>query len=136
LKVIKWGAIAALIEAAFAGHLPNVGLPAQIVISGAALVVLTQAAIIRGYVWMTLFLVVTCLFNPIFSIPLSRYISGLAITFAALSFFFSVELLKPKSRLSVVSTSDRPPGGRVAMRLSSDWAFDDRRNPHTDKEAT
>jgi hypothetical protein len=110
LKVIKWGAIAALIGIALARSLPDVGLPLQFVVTGAAVIVLTQAATMRRYVWMTLFLMVACLFNPVFPVPFSKYMSSLATTFAALLFFFSLELLKPKPRLALASIPDRMTG--------------------------
>ena len=106
-KVVKWGAIAALSGVVLFGLLPDIGLSLRIVISGAAVVVLTQAATMRRYLWMTLFLIVACLFNPVFPVPLSKYLSSLVITFAALLFFFSLELLTPRPRRSVTSTTDR-----------------------------
>jgi len=102
-KIIKLGAIAALIGIAFARFLPDVGPALQFVVTGAALIVLTQAASMHRWVWMALFLGVVWLFNPIFPIRLSNYISGFATTFAALLFFFSLELMKPKPVLAVAS---------------------------------
>jgi len=85
--------------------LPDFRLVLQFVVAAASVVVLTQAAAMRRYVWMTLFLVVAGLFNPF-----SRYSSAMVSTFAALLFFFSLELLKPKPRLSIASITDRMPG--------------------------
>jgi hypothetical protein len=109
-KIIKLGAIAALIGIALARFLPDVGLALQLVVTGAALIVLTQAATMRRYVWMTLFLVVACLFNPVLPVRSSNYISVFAIMFAALLFFFSLELMKPKPGLAVASINDRMTG--------------------------
>jgi len=109
-KVIKWSAIVALIAGALSRSLPNFGLLLQFVTVAAAVVVLTQAATMRRYVWMTLFLVTAGLFNPIFPVPFSRYIFGMVSTFAVLLFFFSLELLQPKPRLSIASITDRMPG--------------------------
>ena len=109
-KVIKLGAIAALIGIGLARSLPDVQLALQFVVTGAALIVLTQAAIMRRYVWMTLFLVVACLFNPVFPVRLSNYISGFAIMFAGLMFFFSLELMKPKPGLAIASIANRMTG--------------------------
>jgi hypothetical protein len=109
-KVIKWTAIAALIGVALLRSLSGFGLVLQFVVAAAAVVVLTQAAKMRRYVWMTLFLLVACLFNPVFPVPFSNYISGAVATFAALLFFFSLELLQPKPRLSIASITDRMPG--------------------------
>lgn len=109
-KIIRWSAIAALIGGAFSRSLPDFGLLLQFVVVVAAVVVLTQAATMRRYVWMTLFLVVAGLFNPVFSVPFSKYVFGIASTFAVLLFFFSLELLQPKPRLSIASITDRMPG--------------------------
>jgi hypothetical protein len=108
-KVIKWGAIAALIGIALSRCLPDVGLPLQFVVT-AAVIVFTLSATMQRYVWMTLFLIVACLFNPVFPVPFSNYISSLATTFAVILFFLSLELLKPKPRLSIASITDRMPG--------------------------
>jgi hypothetical protein len=109
-KIIKWSAIAALIGGAFLRSVSSYGLLSQFVVVAAAVVVLTQAATMRRYVWMTLFLVVACLFNPIFPVPFSNYISGIVSIFAVLLFFFSLRLLQPKPRLSIASITDRMPG--------------------------
>ena len=109
-KIIKWGAIAALIGSVFSGSLPDLGLALRFVVVAAAAVVLAQAATMRRYVWMTLFLVVVCLFNPVVSVPFSNYVSGIISSFAVLLFFFSLELLQPKPRLSIASITERMPG--------------------------
>jgi len=99
-----------LIGIALVRSFPNFGVPLQFVVTAAALIVLTQAATMRRYVWMILFLTVACLFNPAFPVRLSNYVADLATAFAALLFFFSLELLKPKSRLSIASITDRMSG--------------------------
>jgi len=108
-KITKWGAIAALIVGGFLHSTREYALFLQFVIVTASFVVLAQAATMRRYVWTALFLVVACIFNPVFAIPFSHYNFGIASTFATLLFFFSLELLNPKSRLSVASTSDPVP---------------------------
>jgi hypothetical protein len=100
-KAIKWSAIAALIGGTFLRSVSWYGLLSQFVVVAAAVVVLTQAASMRRYVWMTLFLLVAGLFNPVFPIPFSNYISSIVSAFAVLLFFFSLELLQPKTRLSI-----------------------------------
>jgi hypothetical protein len=109
-KVIKWSAIAALIGGALSRSLPVFGLVLEFVVAAAAVVVLTQAATMRRYVWMALFLVVACLFNPVFPVAFSNYIFGMVSTLAVLLFFFSLDLLQPTPRLSIVSITDRMPG--------------------------
>jgi len=109
-RIIKWGAIAALIGSAFSRSVPDIGLLLRFAVVVAAAVVLMQAASMRRYVWMALFLAVVCLFNPVFPVPFSTYMSGIASAFAILLFFFSLELLQPKPRLSIASITDRMPG--------------------------
>ena len=105
-KVIKWSAIAALIGGTFLPSLSSYELLSQFVVVAAAAVVLTQAATMRRYIWMTLFLVVAGLFNPVFPIRFSNYVSGIVSAFAVLPFFFSLQLLQPKPKLSIASITD------------------------------
>jgi flagellar biosynthesis protein FlhB len=109
-KIIKWSAIAALMGGGFWYSVPSFRLLSQFVVAAAATIVLTQAARMRRYVWMTLFLLIVCLFNPVVPVPFSSYIFGIVTALAVLLFFFSVELLQPKHRLSVASITDRMPG--------------------------
>lgn len=109
-KIIKWSAIAALIGGGFWYSVSSYRLLSQFVVVAAAATVLTQAARMRRYVWMTLFLLVVCLFNPVVPVPFSTYIFGIVSAFAVLLFFFSVELLQPRRRLSIASITDRMPG--------------------------
>ncbi len=111
-KVVKWSAIGALSAGALLRSRSDYVLLLQFVVVAAALVVLTQAATMRRYVWMSLFLVVAALFNPIVSIPYSNYVFGIVSCFALLLFFFSLELLKPRNRLSIVSIAKRTPRGK------------------------
>ena len=109
-KVIKWSAIAAVILATLSRSMPGFQLVLQFAVTAAAVVVVIQSARMRRPVWMSLFLIVTCLFNPVFPVPFSAHISAIVTTFAALLFFFSVELLQTKPRLSMASITDRMPG--------------------------
>lgn len=109
-KIIKWTAIAALIGGGFGYSVYSYRLLSQFVVVAAAAIVLTQAARMRQYVWMTLFLLVVCLFNPVVPVALSSYFFGVVSIFAVLLFFFSIELLRPKRKLSIASITDRMPG--------------------------
>jgi hypothetical protein len=111
-KVIKWSAIAALIGGAFLRSTPDYALLLSYVVVAAAVIVLTQAATMHRYVWMALFLVVVGLFNPVFPLPFSNYVFGIASCFALLLFFFSLELLRPKPGLSMTSITNRIPGSQ------------------------
>jgi len=109
-KSVKWTAIAALIGGGLSRSLPVVALLSQFVVAVSAAIVLTQAATMRRYVWMILFLVVACLFNPVFPLVFTTNTLGLATTFSVLLFFFSLEFLQMKPRLSIASITDRMPG--------------------------
>jgi hypothetical protein len=113
-KIMKWSAIAALIGGAFLRSVSSsYGVLSQVFVATAAVVVLVQAANMRRYVWMTLFLLVACLFNPVFPVPFSNYVSSGVSTFAVFLFFFSLELLQPRRRLSIASITDRMPGSEA-----------------------
>ena len=109
-RAIKWTAIAALIGGALSRSSPYLAPVLQFVVTAAAVVVLTQAATTRRYLWVALFLAVACVFNPFFPVPLYRYVFGVATMLSLLLFFFSLELLKPQHRLSIASITDRLPG--------------------------
>jgi hypothetical protein len=109
-RSIKWIAIAALTAVTLLHSQWYYGSLLQVVAVAAAVVVLTQAAIIGRYVWMTLFGVAACLLNPIFPIPFSNYISFVVTTLSALLFFFSLNSLPPNPRLSIASITGRVPG--------------------------
>jgi flagellar biosynthesis protein FlhB len=109
-KIVKWSAIVALVGGASLHSVPSFELLSQFVVAIAAVIVLAQAANLHRYVWMTLFLVVLCLFNPIFPVPFSKYIFGIVTGFAVVLFFFSLELLQPKTGLSIASITHRMPG--------------------------
>jgi flagellar biosynthesis protein FlhB len=109
-KVIKWSAIAALIGGAIFRSAPGYALLLRFVVVAASIVVLTQAATVRRYLWMILFLVVAGLFNPVFPVSFSSYISSIVSTFALFLFFFSLELLKPESRRATITDHARGGG--------------------------
>lgn len=111
-KIMKWVAIAALIAGALSQSLPNIGRAFEFLVVAAAVVVLTQAATMHRYVWMTLFMAIACLFNPVVPFAFSTYIFRMVSSFAVLAFFFSLELLHPKPSLSMALTTDRLPGSR------------------------
>jgi hypothetical protein len=109
-KSMKWIAIAALTAVTLLHSRWYYGSLLQVVAVAAAVVVLTQAAIMGRYVWMTLFVVAACLLNPIFPIPFSNYASFFVTTLSALLFFFSLNSLQPKPRLSIASITGGMPG--------------------------
>ncbi|GAC1427891.1 MAG: hypothetical protein NVS1B11_18050 [Terriglobales bacterium] len=109
-KSMKWVAIAALTAGTLLHSVWYYGSLLQFVAVAAAVVVLTQAAIMGRWVWMTLFLLAACLLNPIFPVPFPVYISSVVSILAALLFFFSLNSLQPKPRLSIASITGGMPG--------------------------
>lgn len=105
-RVIKWTAIAALIGGVLTRSTPSFALVLQFLVVAAAGVMLTQAAIMRRYVWMAMFVAVAALFNPVFPIAFSTYFFSIVSSFALLLFFFSLELLQPRPKLSIASIID------------------------------
>ena len=75
-----------------------------------AVVVMVQAARLRRYVWMSLFLLVAVIFNPALPVVLSRN-AFLVFDVATLAMFgLSLAVLKTTPRLSIASITDRTPG--------------------------
>ena len=109
-KSIKWIAIAALTAGVFLHSVSYYASLLQFVAVAVAVVVVAQAAIMGRYVWMTLFIAAACLLNPIFPVPFSAYLSVLVSTFVAFLFFFSLNSLQPKPRLSIASITGGLPG--------------------------
>jgi hypothetical protein len=109
-RIMKITAISALIAGLFATRLSGYATVLQFVVSAAAVVVLVQAAGMRRYLWMSLFIVAACLFNPVLPVHFSAQILSVVSTLTLLLFFFSLELLQPKARLSIASITDRMPG--------------------------
>jgi Family of unknown function (DUF6804) len=109
-KALKWTAIAALTGGLLWRSSEVYSTLLQFVVSVVATVVIVQAAAMRRYVWMSLFLLAVSLFNPVLPLVLSRSIYGLVSLLTALLFFFSVELLQPKRRLTIASITSRGPG--------------------------
>jgi len=115
-RISKWSAIAVLIGGLFWHPLGAYGTLLQFVVSAAAIVVLVQAAGAHRYVWMSLFLLAACLFNPIVPLELSHRSFRAASILTVLLFFFSIELLQPKARLSNASMTGRRPGSKSLGR--------------------
>jgi hypothetical protein len=109
-KTLKWTAIAMLTFGLLWRPFGDYTTLLQFVVSAVATVVLVQAASMRRYVWMSLFLFAACLFNPVVPLRLSNYNYGLLSVLTALLFFFSLELLQPRARLTIASITNRRPG--------------------------
>ncbi len=105
-KGLKWTAIAVLMSGLFWRPLGAYDTLLQFVVSTAAAVILVQAAVAHRYVWMILFLLAACLFNPVLPLELSHRNFMAVSSLTVLLFFFSIELLQPKTRLSIASITD------------------------------
>src|SRR5581483_8511584 len=102
-RLTKIAAIIALLVGLFVSRFPGYATILQFIVSTAAVVVLFQAANMRRYIWMTLFVITACLFNPVVPVPFSTRLLGITSTFSLLLFFFSLELLRAKPRMSIDS---------------------------------
>ena len=109
-KTLNWTAIAVLIGGLFWRPFGAYGTLLQFAVSAAAIVFLVQAAGTRRYVWMSLFLLAACLFNPVIPLEFSNRGFMVVSILTGLLFFFSLELLQPQARLSIASITDRRPG--------------------------
>ena len=112
-KILKLTAIAVLIVGLFWRPLVDYRMFLQFVVSAAAVAALVQAAHMCQYLWMSLFGVAACLFNPVLPIGFSDQIFIVLGSLTLLLFFFSLQLLKPKPRLSIASITDRMPGSEA-----------------------
>jgi hypothetical protein len=109
-RIVKWMAIAALIGGAFTRSATGFALVLQFAVVAASVVVLTQAATLHRYVWMTLFVVVACLFNPVFPVPFSNNGFWATTAVALFLFFCSLAALQTKTKLSIASSTGLLPG--------------------------
>jgi hypothetical protein len=109
-RIMKWTAMAALVGGFFSGRIAGYSTLLQFVVSAAAVAVLVQAATMRRYLWMNLFILAACLFNPVLPVDFSTQIFLVVSTLTLLLFFFSLQLLHSSPKLSIVSITDRMPG--------------------------
>ena len=109
-RILKWTAMAMLSAGVFWRQFDGYSTFLQFVVSAAAIIVLVQAAGMRQYAWMSLFLVAACLFNPVLPVGFSNHTCTVVSVLTVVLFFFSRQLLQPKPRLSIVSITDGMPG--------------------------
>ncbi len=76
INIVKYVAIAVLFGGVFTRSQTGLALILQFAVVAAAAVVLTQAATLHRYVWMTLFVLLACLFNPLFQFHSLRRVFG------------------------------------------------------------
>jgi uncharacterized protein DUF6804 len=109
-KILKWSAMVALGVGFFSGPFPGYATFLQFVVSAASVAVLIQAASLRRYMWMSVFIVAACLFNPVLPVSYTTQIFTILSTLTLVLFFLSLQLLHSKPRLSMASITDRMPG--------------------------
>jgi hypothetical protein len=109
-KILKCSAIAALAGGFFSVAYPGYATFLQFVVSAAAVAVLVQAAGMRRYMWMSVFIVAACLFNPVLPVGFSTQIFMVVSALTLILFFLSLQLLHSKPKLSMASITDRMPG--------------------------
>jgi hypothetical protein len=113
INIVKYVAIAVLFGGVFTRSETGLALILQFAVVAAAVVVLTQAATLHRYVGMTLFVLLACLFNPLFPIPFSNKGFWAASIIAAFCFMWSVRALKTKPQLSIASITDLLPASEA-----------------------
>lgn len=110
-KITKWFAIAALLTLLVLWRSSDSWtLIAGFVVCTAAIVATVQAVRVRKYGWISAFLGITLLFNPLFPLAFSRsafaslYLGCLGL------FLISLWMAPTPPRLSMASITDRTPG--------------------------
>ena len=83
---------------------------AAVCVLAGAVAVLVQAVRASKYVWIGLFVVVACTFNPIPPISLSPSLFLVLDALTLVLFMVSLRGLGTKPRLSIASITDRTPG--------------------------
>ncbi len=113
-QLMKWVSITALLLAVlFWRSAPNYQGTLDLVVSGAAAVVLIQAYKEKKYRWAAGFLGLALVFNP--AIPLFPLAGALPLSLVMLAiapFAISLVALKPVPLLSIPSITGRTPGSR------------------------
>jgi len=109
-KIMKWISIAALLLALFWHPFAESRRLLQFAVLAGAVAVLVQAVRAAKYVWIGLFVVVACIFNPIRPISLSSSLFLVMDALTLVLFMVSLRGLETKPRLSIASITDRTPG--------------------------
>ena len=113
-QVMKWVSIAALLLAVvFWSSATNFQPELNLVVCGAAAVVLIQAFQLKKYNWAAGFLMIALLFNP--AVPVFRLAGLVGLLLVVLSiapFAISLIALRPHPLLSIPSITDRTPGSQ------------------------
>jgi hypothetical protein len=113
-ELMKWVSITALLLAVvFWRSAPDFQGSLDLVVSGAAAVVLIQAYRAKKYRWAAGFLAVALVFNPAIPVcPLAGVFSLSVVMVAIAPFAISLVALRPLPLLSIPSITGRNPGSQ------------------------
>jgi hypothetical protein len=109
-RITKWFAVAALLTLVMLWRSSDSRTFLAGLLCTGAIVAMLQAVRVRKYGWITMFLAISVLFNPVVPPVFSRvtfltlYVGCLAI------FLLSLGMVAPRPRLSMASITDRTPG--------------------------
>jgi len=112
-KIMKWSAIAVLLQAVLWRSSANYQLLLEFVVCAGAIVVALDAIHADEYVWATGFVAIALLFNPVAPVVLSREMFFWLGWASVATFLASLVVLKPKPRLSLESLLARAQGIRA-----------------------
>ena len=107
MRVMKQTAIAALLVAIFWRLFADRRTFLQFVVSAAAILLCVQAAGIRDYLLISIFMAIACVYNPVIPVGFSNEIWMVVSTMTAILLFTSPEILKARPRPSVLPIADR-----------------------------
>ena len=109
-KIMKWIAIAALLLGLFWHPFAESRRVLQLAVLAGAVAVLVQAVRAGKYMWIGLFVVVGCVFNPVRPFSFSPSLLLILDALTLVLFMVSLRGLETKPRLSIASITDRTPG--------------------------
>lgn len=110
-KTMKWFAIGALLALIVLWRSSNSWtLLAGFLVCAGAIVAMLQAARVRSYGWIVIFLAITVLFNPLVPMFFSRRSFLILYLMCLATFLLSLRMALPGAKLSMASITDRTPG--------------------------
>jgi hypothetical protein len=110
-KLSKWFAIAALVALIILWRSSDSRtLLAGFAVCAGAVITMIETIRARSYVWMTVFLGITLLFNPLVVVTLSKPVYLASYLLCLTAFLLSLRMTAPAPRPSIASITDRTPG--------------------------
>lgn len=113
-RVMKWFSIGTLLlTVLFWGSAKDFRLELDLVVCGAAAVVVAQAFEAKKYYWASGFVAIALMFNPL--VPVYRPAGDFALSivvFSIVPFVMALIELRPRPLMSIPSITDRNPGSR------------------------